>query len=145
MDAVAKPNAAPGEIVIKVHSVSVNRTLDITVRKGDYPVKIATPHVLGVDPAGSVIEVGPDVGDFKVGDRVSTISLIPCLECKQCRKGMESNCLKSQHIGLHRWGGYAEYVAVPKRNAFKIADHLSFAEGTVITRHFPMAFNLLTT
>jgi NADPH:quinone reductase-like Zn-dependent oxidoreductase len=33
---------------------------------------------------------------------------------------------------------------VPARNAFKISDNLSFAEGTVITRHFPMAFNLLT-
>lgn len=145
IDTVAKPHAAPGEILIEVHSVSVNRTLDITVRKGQYPVTIATPHVLGVDPAGMVVEVGDGVAEFDIGDRVSTISLVPCLECKQCRKGMESNCLRSKHIGLHRWGGYAEYVAVPKRNAFRIADHLSFAEGTVITRHFPMAFNLLTT
>ena len=138
------PKTAPGEILIKVRSVSVNRTLDCTVRAGKYPVEIQMPHVLGVDPAGEVVEIGAGVEKFKVGDRVATISIMPCLKCKRCLKGLEANCLASKHIGLHRWGGYAEYVAVPARNAFKISDNLSFAEGTVITRHFPMAFNLLT-
>ncbi|HKY09188.1 MAG TPA: zinc-binding dehydrogenase [Candidatus Binatia bacterium] len=138
------PRPAPAEILIKVRSVSVNRTLDCTVRAGKYPVEIKLPHVLGVDPAGEVVEVGAGVGRFKPGDRVATISIVRCLKCKQCLKGSEANCLASQHIGLHRWGGYAEYVAVPERNAFRVPDNLSFAEGTVITRHFPMAFNLLT-
>ena len=138
------PQPAPGEILIKVRSVSVNRTLDCTVRAGKYPVQIKMPHVLGVDPAGDVVEIGAGVEKIKVGDRVATISIMPCLNCKQCMKGLEANCLASKHIGLHRWGGYAEYVSVPERNAFGISDNLSFAEGTVITRHFPMAFNLLT-
>lgn len=141
---VAEPRAASGEIVLKVHSVSVNRTLDCTVRAGKYPVTIQMPHVLGVDPAGEVVEVGSGVTKFSIGDRVAVISIIPCLQCKQCVKGHEANCVASKHIGLHHWGGYAEYVAVPERNAFKIPDNLSYAEGTVITRHFPMAFNLLT-
>jgi NADPH:quinone reductase-like Zn-dependent oxidoreductase len=134
---------ASGEILINVRSVSVNRTLDCTVRAGKYPVEIQMPHVLGVDPAGKVVDIGNGVEKFKIGDRVATISIIPCLRCKQCLRGSEANCLASRHIGLHRWGGYAEYVTVPARNAFKISDNLSFAEGTVITRHFPMAFNLL--
>jgi NADPH:quinone reductase-like Zn-dependent oxidoreductase len=137
------PKPAAGEILIRVRSVSVNRTLDCTVRAGGYPVAIRMPHVLGVDPAGEVADLGAGVEKFRPGDRVATISIMPCRQCKQCVKGHEANCLASKHIGLHRWGGYAEYVAVPERNAFSIADHLSFAEGTVITRHFPMAFNLL--
>jgi NADPH:quinone reductase-like Zn-dependent oxidoreductase len=145
LENVSAPQPAPGEILIKVRSVSVNRTLDCTVRAGKYPVEIRMPHVLGVDPAGEVVDTGANIRKFKIGDRVATISIMPCLKCKQCLKGLEANCIASQHIGLHRWGGYAEYVAVPERNAFKIADNLSFAEGTVITRHFPMAFNLLTT
>jgi NADPH:quinone reductase-like Zn-dependent oxidoreductase len=143
MAEVAEPVAVRGEIVIKVLSVSVNRTLDCVVRAGKYPVTIQMPHVLGVDPAGEVVEVGAGVHKFRPGDRVATISIIPCLNCKQCLKGLEANCLRSQHLGLHRWGGYAEYVAVPERSAFKIPDNLTCAEGTVITRHFPMAFNLL--
>ena len=137
------PQPAAGEILIKVRSVSVNRTLDCTVRAGNYPVKIEMPHVLGVDPAGEVVELGAGSEKFKLGDRVATISIMPCLKCKQCLRGLQANCLASKHIGLHRWGGYAEYAAVPEHNAFKISDHLSYAEGTVITRHFPMAFNLL--
>jgi NADPH:quinone reductase-like Zn-dependent oxidoreductase len=144
LEDVAKPKVAAGEIVIKVHSVSVNRTLDCVVRAGTYPVMIQMPHVLGVDPAGEVIEVGSGVSRFRIGDRVATISIIRCGHCKQCVRGNEANCLASQHIGLHRWGGYAEYVSVPERNAFHIAENLSYAEGTVIARHYPMAFNLLT-
>ena len=144
LEDVPAPRPAAGEILVRVRSVSVNRTLDCTLRAGKYPVKVAMPHVLGVDPAGEVVEVGAGVDKFKPGDRVATISIMPCLRCKQCVKGLEANCLASKHIGLHRWGGYAEFVAVPERNAFRIADHLSFAEGSVITRHFPMAFNLLT-
>jgi NADPH:quinone reductase-like Zn-dependent oxidoreductase len=49
------PKPAPGEILIKVHSVSVNRTLDCIVRAGKYPVKVQLPHVLGADPGGEVL------------------------------------------------------------------------------------------
>lgn len=142
---VQTPTPGPRELLVRVHSVTVNRTLDCTVRAGQYPVKIRMPHVLGVDPAGEVVELGSGVEEFRIGDRVAVVSIIPCLNCKQCLKGQEANCLASKHIGLHRWGGYAEYVAVPQRNAFKIPDKLSFSESSVITRHFPMAFNLLAT
>src|SRR5712692_257534 len=140
---VPTPKPAAGEVLVKVHSVSINRTLDLVVRAGNYPVKIQMPHVLGVDPAGVLVEVGEGVDKAKAGDRVAVVSSIPCKTCKQCLAGEETNCLASRQIGLHRWGGYAEYVAVPATNAFKLPDNISFAEGSVITRHFPMAFNLL--
>jgi NADPH2:quinone reductase len=140
---VPSPVPGAGELLVRVHSVSVNRTLDLAVRAGNYPVKIQMPHVLGVDPAGTVVEAGAGVTNFQNGERVAVVSFIACQECKQCLKGEEANCRNSRHIGLHRWGGYAEYVTAPARNAFKLPDKLSFAEGTVITRHFPMAFNLL--
>ena len=140
--AVAKP--AAGDVLVKVHSVSVNRTLDLVVRAGNYPVKIQMPHVLGVDPAGEVVEVGDGVDKLKAGDRVAVVSFMACRQCRQCLKGEEASCLASRHIGLHRWGGYAEYVAVPAANAFKLPVNVSYAQGTVITRHFPMAFNQLT-
>lgn len=140
--AAAKP--AAGDVLVKVHSVSVNRTLDLVVRAGNYPVKIQMPHVLGVDPAGEVVEVGDGVDKLKAGDRVAVVSFMACRQCRQCLKGEEASCLASRHIGLHRWGGYAEYVAVPAANAFKLPVSVSYAQGTVITRHFPMAFNQLT-
>ena len=141
---VSIPKPAASEIVLKVYSVSVNRTLDLVVRAGKYPVKIQMPHVLGVDPAGEVVEVGEGVDSFTVGDHVAVVSFIACRQCKQCLQGEEACCIASRHIGLHRWGGYAEYVAVPAANAFRLPDNVSYAQGSVITRHFPMAFNQLT-
>jgi D-arabinose 1-dehydrogenase-like Zn-dependent alcohol dehydrogenase len=75
---------------------------------------------------------------------VAVVSFIACGGCKQCLKGEEACCVASRHIGLHRWGGYADYVVVPAGNAFKLPDNVSYAHGSVIARHFPMAFNQLT-
>jgi len=140
---VETPAPAPGEVLVQVHSVSVNRTLDLVVREGKYPAEIKLPLVLGVDPAGIVVAVGEGVANLPAGARVAVVSMIACGACSYCREGEEANCTKSRHIGVHRWGGYAEYVAVPAKNAYVIPDNVAFSDATVITRHFPMAFNLL--
>ena len=143
LEEVETPAPAPGEVLVQVHTVSVNRTLDLVVRAGKYPSDVKLPLVLGVDPAGVVAAAGAGVADPPVGARVAVVSMIACGACRYCREGEEANCTKSRHIGVHRWGGYAEYVAVPAKNAFIIPDNVPFADATVITRHFPMAFNLL--
>jgi len=143
LEDVFTPRPKADEILIRVHSVSVNRTLDCVVRAGKYPVKIQLPHVLGVDPAGEVVGVGDSVTQFKASDRVAVISATPCQKCAPCLKGDEANCVDSKRIGVDVWGGCAEYISVPSRYAVKLPDRISFAEGTVVTRHFPMAFNLL--
>jgi len=143
MEDLYEPKPAPGEILIKVHSVSVNRTLDCIVRAGRYPVKVQLPHVLGADPAGEVVEIGSGVTKFKVGDRVAVISAVPCQKCGPCLQGDEGNCVDGKRVGVDLWGGYAEHITISARYAVKIPDNISFAEATVVTRHFPMAFNLL--
>jgi len=143
IEEVPTPKPVADEILIKVHSVSVNRTLDCIVRAGHYPVTIHLPHVLGADPAGEVVEVGGDATNHRIGDRVAVISATPCQKCGPCLNGAQANCLSTKRIGIDAWGGYAQYITVPSRYAVKLPDELSFAAGTVITRHFPMAFHLL--
>src|SRR5262245_4060842 len=143
LEDVPAPEPGAGEVLVKVRSVSVNRTLDCVLRAGKYPVKIRLPHVLGADPAGEIAEVGNAVTQFRRGDRVAIISATPCQQCEPCLKGEDYNCLDSKRIGVDRWGGCAEFIVVPARYAVKLPDEVSFASGTVITRHFPMAFNLL--
>src|SRR5687767_15951905 len=87
------PKPAAGEILIKVRSVWVNRTLDCTVRAGKYPVEIHMAHVLGVDPAGDVVEVGPVGSKFNLGDRVAKISIMRFLKCNDCLRGWYGSCL----------------------------------------------------
>src|SRR5258708_8781351 len=73
LEEVPTPVPGPGEVVIRVHAVSVNRTLDLVVRSGKYAMPVTLPHVLGVDPSGVVAAVGPGVATRQVGARVVTL------------------------------------------------------------------------
>ena len=112
------PEPGPGEVLIKVHSVSVNRSSDLQMRQDGGGYGVPLPMILGVDPAGVVDAVGDGLKEPRVGDRVA----------------------------LHRKnaisGGYAEYAKGPAHSACSIPDGLSFAEATVVTRHFPTAYSL---
>ena len=141
LEDLPRPVPGPGEVLVEVRAVSVNRTLDLRVRRGEYERGATLPHVLGADPSGVIVEAGQQVAR-PVGERVTVSSHVRCGTCQHCRAGEDADCTRSVSIGVQRWGGYAEYVAVPERNAFAIPDALSFAAATVIGRHFPAAFNL---
>ncbi len=143
MEELPTSSPASGEVLIRVHSVSVNQTLDLKVREGRYRTNLRFPVVLGADPAGVIVDTGAGVPAARLGERVSVVASIRCGDCRFCRMGREDSCPRSKHLGLDRWGGYAEYVTVPVENVFTIPDNLSFAEASVITRHFPTAINLL--
>jgi len=100
LEDVPAPQPAAGEIVLKVHSVSVNRTLDLVVRAGKYPVKIQLPHVLGADPAGEVVEVGGSVTKFKVGDRVAVVSATLVDSADPVSKAKRQIALSANVLGL---------------------------------------------
>lgn len=141
VEQVPTPRPAPGEVLIQVHAVSVNRTLDVLVRRDGNNRGVSPPLILGVDPSGIVAAVGDGVADRAVGDRVAVTSL-RCGTCRWCREGAEEDCQFSLHLGIRRPGGYAEYVAVPAHGTVKLPEALTFPEATVLLRHFPTAFAL---
>ena len=127
------PVPGPGEVVIRVHAVSVNRTLDLAVRAGTYPARVTLPHILGVDPSGVVTAVGAGVTARRVGDRVATRQIL--------RPPTES--AGPLLLGVHAWGGYAEYVKVPVDMTHTIPEGLDFVTATVVARHGPTALSIL--
>jgi NADPH:quinone reductase-like Zn-dependent oxidoreductase len=131
MEEVPTPEPGPGEVLVEVHAVSVNRTLDTVVRAGKYARKSPLPHVVGVDPVGVITRIGPGVTDRKVGDRVVTHLRL--------NKPNEP----PRMLGVDAWGGYAEYVTVPAANTYLIPDGLDFTMACVAARHGPIAFHLL--
>jgi NADPH:quinone reductase-like Zn-dependent oxidoreductase len=125
------PVPGPDELVVRVHAVSINRTLDLVVRAGDYVGKTSLPHILGVDPSGVVTAIGENVRDRKVGDRVVAIPW----------RTRPVGPLDS--VGMQHLGGYAELVKLPATATVIIPKGLDFATATVVTRHAPQAYNLL--
>ncbi len=143
LETVADPQPTYGEVVLRVVRVSINRSFDLLVRKGAYSRGAVLPLVLGADPSGIVTALGQGVTSVQVGDRVAVMSTIPCGECRECRRGAPEDCGFSRTIGVHRWGGRAEYVAVPASNVTRVPQQLDFGEATVIARHGAAAYNFL--
>lgn len=140
---VPVPRPANDEVLVKVHAVTVNRTRDLNVCAGQAGGSQALPLIPGQDPAGEIAAVGQGVDAGRIGSRVIVSSRITCGVCPACREGHGSDCPTSRHIGIHRAGGYAQFVAVPAALAFPIADSLTFADAAVVMRHVPMAFQQL--
>jgi NADPH2:quinone reductase len=133
LEEIPTPVPGAGEVLIRVHAVSVNRTLDLAVRAGTYPARATLPHVLGVDPSGVVAAVGEGVTARKVGDRVATRQLVR----------PASATSGPMILGVHTWGGYAEYVKVPVDMTHAIPESLDFVTATVVARHGPTALSML--
>lgn len=121
------PEPGPGEVVVEVHAVSVNRTLDLTLRAGKYVKPVDLPHILGVDPSGIVSAVGPDVDSPKVGDRVFVIPWRP------------APGKPSVGVGISVHGGYAEYVRCPAHATVAVPADLPFPAATIAGRHLGAA------
>jgi NADPH2:quinone reductase len=133
LEEVPTPEPAAGEVLIKVHAVSVNRTLDTVVRAGKYAQPVTLPLVPGVDPSGVIVKLGDGVTERKIGDRVTV----------QLRIGSASGASSIKLLGVHAWGGYAEYVRAQADRTSIVPDGLDFATATVVARHAPTAFHLL--
>ena len=139
---VDDPAPGPGEVLVKVGAVTVNHGPDTLVRSGRFRVPIPLPHVSGSDPAGEVILVGSGVDESLVGQRVAIESIVACGECDFCTSGAGGNyCRTWKLIGVHRWGGRAEYVAVPARNLVALPDEVSFEQAACIGMAYLNAYH----
>jgi NADPH:quinone reductase-like Zn-dependent oxidoreductase len=141
--ALPVPVPEPHEVLIGVRTVAANRQDTYTMRPNAARGPARLPHVLGIDPAGVVVAVGEAVRGFERGERVVVKPSISCSRCRFCLAGEDDACENLRTVGVHRWGGMAEYVAVPMRNVFRIPDNISFAEATANSHSFPVALTML--
>jgi len=113
LEDVPTPEAAPGEVVLRVQGSGVCAT-DVKIL-GGASVPSVLPTILGHEIAGEIVEVGRDVGGFSIGDRVTTYPIAACGQCFYCNQGKHNLCLEERGFGHGIDGGFAEYVRVPKR------------------------------
>ena len=90
------------------------------------------PRIIGHEMVGVVDQVGPNVQNLKVGDRVIVNQVTSCGECYPCRKGRGNVCDHLAVRGVHIDGGYREYIAVPESDCYILPDQLSDVDAVMI-------------
>ena len=101
------------------------------------------PITLGHEVAGVIEEIGSEVATIKVGDRVCLHYNITCGDCYHCTTGNEQFCDTVRMLGHHVDGGYAEYIAIPARNAIRLPKEIPFEEGATLMCASATAFHAL--
>ena len=141
MQEVPMPPVGARDVLVKVKAAGICRS-DMHYRAGTSPVP-NLPCTLGHEVAGVVEEVGAEVRNVKVGDRVCLHYLVTCGDCRYCALGSEQFCTTGSMIGKYQDGGYAEYIAVPSHNAVPLPDDIPFEQGAIMMCSSATSFHAL--
>jgi 2-desacetyl-2-hydroxyethyl bacteriochlorophyllide A dehydrogenase len=135
------PKIGERDVLVRVRAAGICHS-DAHYRAGKSPVR-PLPMTLGHEIAGVVEQVGEQVSSPKPGDRVCLHYLLSCGECYYCRRGHEQFCVQGKMLGHYSDGGYAEYIAVPARNAVHLPDEISFEHGAIMMCSSATSFHAL--
>lgn len=129
---IDRPAIKPDEVLVEVKACGICGT-DLHIYHGaPGSAEAHPPIVLGHELAGEVVEVGAEVENLQVNDRVSIDPNIYCGTCKFCRDGRKHLCEGLQAVGVTRNGGMAQFCAVPAENAYLLPEPLTFEQGALI-------------
>ena len=135
------PSAGDEDVLVRVRAAGICHS-DAHYRAGRSRMG-SMPITLGHEVAGEVEWVGSKVTTVQAGDRVCLHYNISCGACYYCRRGNEQFCTSVKMIGHHIDGGYAEYIAVPARNAIALPEEISFEEGATLMCASATAYHAL--
>jgi NADPH:quinone reductase-like Zn-dependent oxidoreductase len=140
---IPKPAPAPDEVLVQVKACGVNR-LDLWAEEAGLPIKLQLPRILGGEVAGVIAELGEDVDQWRIGERVAIQSNLFCGSCEYCLRGDESICLNGSLLGVNRDGGFAEYLTVPERALVRMPSNVDFNASAALTLAGSTAMHMLT-
>lgn len=126
MSEADKPEVGYNDILIKIKKTAICGT-DVHIYNWDEWSQNTVPvgMTVGHEYVGVVAELGEGVRGFSIGDRVSGEGHITCGHCRNCRAGRRHLCRNTMGVGVNRAGAFAEYLAIPADNAFKLPDEVS--------------------
>jgi 2-desacetyl-2-hydroxyethyl bacteriochlorophyllide A dehydrogenase len=128
---VPDPTPASGEVVVRVGACGICGT-DLHIADGEFP-PTPYPIVPGHEFAGEVVALGPDVATgVQAGDRVAVDPSLFCGHCGPCRAGRGNLCANWGATGDTVDGAFAELVAVPARNCYRMPDAMSWQQGAMV-------------
>lgn len=109
----------PDDVVIRVAYVGFCGS-DLTSFRGLNPL-VSYPRVPGHEIAGTIEELGSNVGDLQVGEDVTVMPYFNCGTCRACRSGQPNACAKNQTMGVQREGAMTERIVVPRSKVLSAA------------------------
>ncbi|MEO1168298.1 MAG: L-threonine 3-dehydrogenase [Pseudomonadota bacterium] len=119
------PVAGPNDVLIRVKKTAICGTDMHIYNWDDWAQRtIPVPMIVGHEFMGEIVEVGSEVRGFAIGDRVSAEGHITCGTCRNCRAGNLHLCRNTEGIGVNRTGAFADYIAVPAFNVYKLPDEI---------------------
>lgn len=149
LDEVPVPEVGHNDVLIRVHKTSVCGT-DIHIYNWDEWAQhtIPVPMTVGHEFAGEVAAMGSEVSGFREGDRVAGEGHITCGHCRNCRAGRRHLCRNTSGVGVNRPGSFADYVALPATNAFRLPDSIGDDIGAILdplgnATHTALSFDLV--
>lgn len=138
------PEPKAGEVLIRLHAAALNR-MDVLVRNGWPGLKLPMPHINGADGAGEVVALGEGVTEFQVGDRVVINANLGCGKCDFCLAGQDNMCRDWHLLGETVRGTYAEYIALPARQLYKLPADFDFHQAAAAALVYQTAWHSLIT
>lgn len=135
------PQAGIGEVIIKIEHVGICGS-DLhyleSGRIGDFIVE--GDFILGHESAGTVVDLGAQVQNLKIGDRVALEPGQTCGTCEFCRSGRYNLCPDVKFLATPPYhGSLVRYLAYPENMCFKLPDSVSTVEGALVE---PLAVGL---
>lgn len=126
---VPKPKIKDDEVLVKVRAVGICGS-ELHAFEG-VSQRRTPPLVMGHEFSGEIVELGKNVNNLKIGEKVTVDPLKRCGTCTPCVRGQGSVCRNVKLLGLHTSGAFAEYVAVPALNCYVLPENVSFEEGAM--------------
>jgi alcohol dehydrogenase len=137
---VADPTCPADGVVVRVEATGLCRS-DWHGWRGHDP-DIPLPHVPGHELAGTIAEVGPEVGKWRVGERVTVPFICACGVCGPCLAGDQQVCDNQFQTGFMHWGSFADLVALYRAdlNLVRLPDDLDFVTAAGLGCRFATAY-----
>ncbi|HXZ10698.1 MAG TPA: Zn-dependent oxidoreductase [Paraburkholderia sp.] len=133
------PEPAAGEVRVRVRYAGICGS-DLHIYRGHNPF-VSYPRIIGHEFVGRIESVGEGVDRARIGELVAVDPVISCGHCHACQIGRQNVCRKLVVLGVHRDGGFSEYVCAPAKNAFRIPDGIADT-GAAIVEPFAVAANV---
>lgn len=127
---IPEGSVKPNEIKVKMKKIGVCGS-DIHVNHGKHPYT-SYPVVQGHEVSAQVVEIGSDVTNVKVGDKVTIQPQVVCGKCYPCTHGMYNDCEELKVMGFQTTGMASEYFIVDAKKALVLPENMNYEHGAMI-------------